>query len=249
MPTFIIEPDPGEPPRPFVGKGGFEIDNDTENFRSLRKKKGADLVSATPERGGICKPDMRFRAFNASSNGMTVTNVRNKVNRAPDQVGQTPLSEFEGLVIAPGLPPVPKVVNPNPNPVPEVTQAMPTVPQTAGEPGSIIIPIGIPRPTVGELSIMQQFDHNGRQPPAPTKSVTFIGEFSDHVFPCFDVRTDENGWLILISPILNQLKLKANQDVEITVDGQTATYWFTGLVIPMPESGATIRVFGVASRE
>ena len=222
MPIFNFAPDPGEQPEPYKGLGGYVINNSRQHFRDLVDgKKGAVIVSATPERGGQSKPLIRFRAFNATGDGLTVTEARNVANRAPAQTQEAPLSEFEGIVIAPGLPPVPKVVNPIPEP------------HVTSEKSSIIIPLSVDRPAAA-----------APQARRPTKSVTFIGEFSDHVFPCFDVRVDEHGWLILMSPCLEQLKLKAEQEVEITVDGETNRYWFTGIIAPMPDFDVTVRIFG-----
>lgn len=204
----------------FRAPGGIGIKKNADHDDRL--EGGADLVSQDPSRGGISKPMLRFRTYNSSPDGMTITDTLGRHNPAPKAI-ELPNEEFEGKVLVSGLPPVPKMVNPPTQGVQEPARqsALAEVHHRVAQPSALIAP------AAGTIKI--------------------IGELQDIEIPCLASElTPDNAWLTIVSPIGVNLKLKPDQDLTIETPMGTGRFWFTGIAMQLPFAGAVVRVFGLS---
>lgn len=218
----------------FVGRGGVKIAPESNADHRAMKSRGAVVVSAAG-RGGVTKPVLRFRAFNVVGGAMTVTEAQTGANPSP-RTKEVPLEDMAGFHV-PGLGSLPPIrtgdAPRDPVPVPIGDMVAPPTP----EPSRIIVPNFVEKPVTLVTSGLP-----ARQ--VPNKSITFIGEFAETEFLCHEVLYEpESGWLSLVFPSETVVRLKPNQELDIRIGGKEKKYWFTGVHVPLPAFGITVRVF------
>lgn len=87
-------------------------------------------------------------------------------------------------------------------------------------------------------------------PPQPKVMVEFVGDVADIPIPCFEVNQDTNhGFLSLVVPSTQKLKLEANKEFKIRIGDSEKFYWFTGIAVQLTVLNAMVLVFGIPAPE
>lgn len=212
----------------YVGLGGFTAGGAAGNTPDyMRHARKACVVSATPERGGQREPVLMFKGFEATKDGLIITEPRSTVHPAepvkelsPSSLGHLQIASELGVVLPP-------IVN-QPTPAGLVIPSEAQIKTLGGETSSV------PTPTLKAIE--------------PTKIATFIGERRDDDLPCVDIFF-EAPWLTLVSPTKERFKLKANEEMEISINGVIRKFFFTGIANALSSVDLTVRVFLLDEKE